>query len=211
MPFVPVANTVEVEIRMELDNQQVENTLYFSSGSPPEPGSMTTLGNDVLDWWVDNIKPLCTNALTLREIVVTDLTTNIGPQVTVPAVPFTTGSLIGDYLPANVSLAISFRTNNRGRSFRGRNYVVGLNESQVTGNEVQPVPVGAYQDAYGLLLNAPFQPTWQWSVVSRYSGVNPTTGAPIPRTEGVSTPITAVTVVDPVVDSQRRRLPGRGK
>jgi len=210
MPYVPVANTVLVEIRMEIDNQQVENTLYFSNGSPPNAENMTTLGNNVISWWETNIAPLVTNALTLREVVITDLTTDIGPQVSVAADPFTQGDLIGDFLPNSTSLAVSFRTDNRGRSYRGRNYFVGFNESQIAGNEVNPTVVASIQAAYGLFLTTPFQPQWQWVVVSRYSGIDPATNKPIPRLAGVFTPITTVLITDAIVDVQRRRLPTRG-
>jgi len=47
-------------------------------------------------------------------------------------------------------------------------------------------------------------------VVSRFSGVD-ADGHPIPRTTGVSTLVASVAIVDPVIDSQRRRLPGRGQ
>jgi hypothetical protein len=47
-------------------------------------------------------------------------------------------------------------------------------------------------------------------VASRFSGVD-SNGKPIPRSEGIGTPITSVTVVDPIIDNQRRRLPGRGR
>jgi len=47
-------------------------------------------------------------------------------------------------------------------------------------------------------------------VASRFSGVDGD-GKPIPRTAGVVTPISNVIVVDRVLDSQRRRLPGRGQ
>jgi hypothetical protein len=46
--------------------------------------------------------------------------------------------------------------------------------------------------------------------VSRYSGIG-TDGKPIPRTEGIATPVTQVVITDHTIDSQRRRLPGRGR
>ena len=210
MPFVPVLNTVLVEIRMLLDSQRVENTLYFSSGSPPSSPAMATLGNNIIAWWLENIAPITSTGVVVREVVVTDLTSDIGPQVTVvPATPLA-GLVADETLPNNVSIAVSFRTEQRGRSFRGRNYFVGLTDGFVNGNNV----LGTFADdlvaAYDLLNTTPFAPTWTWSVVSRFSGVDPVTGDPIPRATGVITPITTVLVTDFTVDTQRRRLPGRG-
>jgi len=211
MPFVPALNTVLAEIRMLCDSQSVENTLYFQLGNQPDPATMATLGENLIDWWVTNIAPLTSDVVVLKEVVITDLTTNIGPQTTsVPSVA-TTGEQLTELEPNNVSLAISFRTVNRGRSFRGRNYFVGLTGDQVVQNRVLGTFIESLVDAYELLLGSPFAPSWQWSVVSRFFGVDPVTKEPIPRTAAVITPITTVVVVDNVVDSQRRRLPGRGK
>lgn len=210
MPFVPVLNTVMVEIRMLWDAQRVENTLYFQSGSPPEPGAMATLGNNIIAWWLENIAPLTYNGVVVREVVVTDLTTAIGPQVTqVPLTPLL-GLVADESVPNNVSLAVSFRTANRGRSFRGRNYFVGLTDGFVSHNNVISTFADDVVAAYDLLDGPPFAPTWTWSVVSRYFGVDPVTGVPVPRAAGVITPITTVLITDLTVDTQRRRLPGRG-
>jgi hypothetical protein len=48
-------------------------------------------------------------------------------------------------------------------------------------------------------------------IASRFSGVDPDTGKPIPRTAGVTTNVITVVAADLVIDSQRRRLPGRGQ
>jgi hypothetical protein len=121
------------------------------------------------------------------------------------------GDLNDAPLPNNVTLTVSFRTANRGRSFRGRNYVVGLGETQVAGNTVAPSVITAFDGIYSQLLASPVAAIATWVVVSRFSGVDPVTKEPIPRVTGIATPITSVTVVDNVVDSQRRRLPKRGQ
>jgi hypothetical protein len=89
--------------------------------------------------------------------------------------------------------------------------VVGLTEDQVTANTVHTVTVNDYIAAYGLILTGALADDGVWSVVSRFSGVDPDTKKPIPRTTAVVTPIRSVVVVDATVDNQRRRLPGRGK
>jgi len=212
MPFVPVANTVEVELRFLLDGQHIENTLYFEIGIAPDPSNMTTLLNNVESWWIDNVAPLCSASLSLVELVATDLTTATGPQVTVAPVGGDPGGLGQPALPNNVTLSVSFRTANRGRSFRGRNYFPVLSEGQVTDNTVTAGVVTAIQDAYAAILtdvNGGLPPV-TWVVVSRFSGID-SNGDPIPRVAGISTPVTTVVIVDPIIDSQRRRLPGRGR
>jgi hypothetical protein len=195
---------------MELGGQRVENTLYFRRGTGWATVTLTTLGNQIIAWWEDNIAPLVSGFLTLREIQCTDLDSATGPSVTVVPGSTIVGGVGGDSLPNNVSLAISFRTDGRGRSSRGRNYIVGFAEGQVTGNIVSSGVMTSFVTAYNLLFDVAEALSGEWVQVSRFSGVNPTTGKPIPREEGVATPILTVLFTDNVVDSQRNRLPGRG-
>jgi hypothetical protein len=117
---------------------------------------------------------------------------------------------VGDPTPANVSLAVSFRTAGRGRSSRGRNYFVGFVDDQVTGNVVNNSDAVDIRNAYAALIAAAATANVSWVVVSRFSGVD-ADGKPIPRAAGVTSLINAVSLVDNDVDSQRRRLNGRGR
>lgn len=210
MPFVPVPNVAEVEVRMTQAGQKIENTLYFDFGAEPDAATMLDLANDIEGWWETSLAPLISETVQLREIVVTSLTSETGAQVTVtPAIA--QFGLHGDPpMPNEVSFAISFRTELRGRSFRGRNYAVGIVKSQTDGNNLIGATPTQYQTAYSELLGTAITGDQSWVVVSRYSGVDPDTRKPIPRVTGIATPVTAVVVVDSTVDSQRRRKPGNG-
>lgn len=210
MPFVPVTNTVLAELRYDYLNQQVENTLWFLGDDAPDVSSMTALGVALVDWWSSGIQQLQNVAVALREVVITDMTSDTGPQVThVGPLPLN-GEVAEEPLPMNDTLAISFRTGNRGRSFRGRNYFVGMSRTQYVGNEATGAFINAYTTAYEGLLGGAATPAWTWVVASRFSGIDGVTGKPIPRVSGIATPILTVTVADSIMDSQRRRLPGRG-
>jgi len=210
MAFVPVPNTILVELRMTCDLQQVENTLWFDLGGAPTEASMSDTLDAVWTWWSGEIKPLVNVNVQVREIVATDMSSDTGPQMSFTPTTDNNGDLSEELLPNNVSLTVSFRTANRGRSFRGRNYVVGLSRTQINGSTVLSGTVAAFQAAYAELIAIAGGAGATWVVASRFSGVNPTTGKPIPREEGIATPITTVVVVDAFVDSQRRRLPTRG-
>jgi len=211
MPFVPVPNTALVELRMSLDGQDIENTLWFENGSDPDATALSELGNLLLDWWIARYKPLTSIACFLREVVVSSMTTESSPQVSVPAPSDTHGDATDEIMPGNVSICVSFRTGLRGRSFRGRNYFAGLTIGQVTGSEVISTQITAITTAYGFLGADISATDWTWVIASRFSGVDPDTGKPIPRAEGVTTPVQSVVITDTIVDSQRRRLPGRGR
>jgi len=205
MAFVPVPGVIMVELRYTYLEEQCENTLYFRLQPSVADTSLLALGNAVLLWWNAEVRPYLSNQLTLREIYLTDLTTATSEAYTlVPPTPLPVGGDTAAALPGNVSLAVSFRTGARGRSYRGRNYIVGLVEPAVTGNAVSNDFANGMQDAYSELLASPFADDYEWVVASRFT-------ANAPRTTGIATPVTSVTVVDPYVDSQRRRLRGRGR
>jgi hypothetical protein len=211
VPFVPVSNTALVEARVLVNAQQCENTLWFKSPSAFTATSLGTLGIMVRDWHVTNYLPLVSSALTLVEVVSTDQTAADGLQdVTIPD-PGSVGGASPNVMPNNVTLTVSFRTGHRGRSFRGRNYVNGLTEDQVDGNSFVAGLTDLWQGVYEALIGAASDIGMEWVVASRFSGVDPVTHDPIPRVAGVTTPITSVLVVDPFVDSARRRLTGRGR
>lgn len=210
MPFVPVPNCALAELRMTLDLQQVENTLWFDMGAVPDEAGLLSLNNALLAWWADFYAPLISSEVQLVEIACTSMDSATGPQVVLPPATALFGTQVEPSLPNNVTLTVSFRTASRGRSFRGRNYVVGLIEQQVLRNTILDEVATGWQDAYSELLGFADTPGFSWVVASRFSGVDPVTGQPIPRVTGVATQITSVTVVDKIVDSQRRRLPKRG-
>jgi hypothetical protein len=211
MPFVPVPQTVLAEVRMLFASQKIENTLWFDLGVTPGPTDMLALANGLVSWWINDYAPLVSIGVQLREVVVTDESSATGPQVSFSPTTPAFGANTSAVKPSNAAATISFRTGSRGRSFRGRNYIPGLTQDTLSGNTLQNAFMDDAIAAYEQLLpggTAEFPGTWV--VASRFHGVD-ADKKPIPRTTGIATPITNVVIVDNTVDSQRRRLPGRGQ
>lgn len=204
MAYVAVQNTVMAEFRFTSGGVLLENTLYFERNVAVDIPSMTALGVTLENWWDVNIKPLQIPAISYREVFLTDLTDQNAPTASQNALSGATGThLTGSSMPFNVTCSISFRTNQRGRSFRGRNYVIGLATDQVSGNSLVAVQANLYEAAYADIF--PTIPAdWTWVVVSRFKDK-------APRPVGVTTPIVSAVFTDTTLDSQRRRLPGRGE
>jgi len=202
MAFIPVPNVAEAVMVYSLDSQRVVNTLYFEFATPPDVSDLNLLAAELETWQQGYQRGLVPNAVILNEVQCTDLTTESGPGIVyttgLPA-PGVGGTVA---LPNNVTLAVTFLTELRGRSYRGRNYYIQLAESEVTANTVTALKITEITDMYEALMDPGTISVPTWVVVSRY-----TDGAP--RTTGVATPITGVRV-NPTIDSQRRRLPGRG-
>lgn len=205
MAFIPVADTIEVELFQFLHGQKVENTLGFRLDGGFGAGEVIDLWNNLLIWWETTFSTDLSNNLSLRGAKITDLSSISAPAYEFNApTPNPTGDDAVAALPGNVALCVSFRTLARGRSYRGRNYVCGLSENAVTGNTVDSTVVLALQAAYNGLRSLPFDNPWEHVVISRFN-------AGAPRTTGVATKVTSCVIVDPYVDSQRRRLTGRGQ
>lgn len=211
MPFVPVENVAEAEMRMLLDNQKIENTLWFQHDGEILAADLDELTDALQHWWDVSYAGLTTGLNFLREVFAADQTSSTG-LVSTHDGEGANGDGSTTYLPNNVSIVASFRTAQRGRSFRGRNYIAGIPTDKTSdANHIQSSYASEIITAYNDLLGPDALVTgWTWGVASRFSGVDGD-GKPIPREAGIFTPITATVVVDLVIDSQRRRLPGRGQ
>jgi len=205
MPFIPVPNVAQVQVHGRIDGQTTINDLYFRSAGPPVTlAQVQTLGL-ALDAWVANtILTLLSSAWTYERVRVRDLTTadSFALDIADSAGPGGSG---GAFVPQNVAPCVSIRTAFAGRSARGRNYLPGVPQGVITGNTIQALFMSDITIAYNNLLpGGTYEPDgWVWSVVSRFTGN-------APRAVGVSFNVVTALFTDNVVDSQRRRLPGRG-
>lgn len=202
MDYIPVPQAATVELLYRQDGQIVENVLgfRFASVTSQTISDLTGLAAAVKSWWTTNLQPIVHSAVSLYMIRATDISSQSGPVVEyttgLPAV----GATGADPMPNSVTIVYKAKTALRGRSYRGRIYHVGLAESHVTGNIVVSTQQTALQAAYTALLAT--MAGYNYGIISRQlNGVK--------RTTGVITPVVSLSS-DGVIDSQRRRLPGRG-
>lgn len=203
MAFIPVTNTIQVNVNQRLDGQQVQNTLYVRTSAAVTSTDLTEVANIVGDTFINSLYPFLSFNLTMIEVVAFDLSQQNGNQVSVPYVPAEAGGAVSPSLPNNVALCVSLRTASRGRSARGRNFVAGIPENAVDNSRVLQSFAENVQTAYVGLVGSLTAEGYTAVVVSRFANS-------LPRAAGVTFPITAVLITDLVVDTQRRRLPGRG-
>lgn len=203
MVYVPVLNTVAVSFRYTLDSQLVENVINFSGTVDWTTSNMASLGGDLIDWWRANLAPLQSVDVSFREVYLLSLETASSPSVIVTTSLPDTGEESGTPLPNNATCTVTFRTAQRGRSFRGRNYVIGLTQALLSSsNTISLTTRTDYLAAYGELLTLTLTNGAKPVVVSRFSD-----GAP--RATGLATLVTSFDM-NLTLDSQRRRLPERG-
>lgn len=204
MPFIPVPNTVQLELVCTLEGQRCETVLHYTKASPWSVTQMTEAAAFATSLWDTYIKPHVTTTLALVEVAVVNLESQFAGAITYGTGLPITGTVATGALPNNVALCITKRTGLRGRAYRGRLYHYPLTEAQVTGNVVLAAAAANYVAAWKQFLSLTITDDEPLMVVVSRQLNN------VPRTEGVATLVTDMTT-DGLVDSQRRRLPGRGQ
>ena len=203
MAFVPASNTLQVEIRGTYFGQDYENVLYFKNGSTIDSAEVETLFDFLEDDFLPFMMIGLSDQLQIDELYGTDLTTSSSPtysRIFIPAIEGTESGAAGQ--PGSVAACISFRSANRGRGSRGRNYVSGITENNVSGNTLDAGQISLLVAAYELLLGGGDIPaSWVWSIVSRFL-----LGSP--RVSALVQEVLDVLSTDITVDSQRGRLRG---
>lgn len=204
MAFQPAPTCAQVTLRFvdSTDGTFIgENTLNFrnQAGVAFVLSELQLLVTTIADWWSTTLSPITSIDATLASISARALDSEEAPywEVTIGD----DGTQVGDRVSANVTLSVSFRTGLTGRSARGRAYMVGMAETQVSGNQVTPAYAGAVVAAWEALGAAVSGEGFDHVVLSRFTG-----GAARP----VASPriITSYTLTDNRVDTQRDRLNG---
>lgn len=204
MPFTPAPNIVMVELRATLDGQKVENRWHVNAFHEPTAADLTSIGNNVITTVINDWIPTMPDALTLREVHLRSLHAANGIELTVPFPVPTAGSLLGLVTPSNVTICVSLRSNASGRSARGRLYWMGLRQSDVTVNTLSSTRGAAIVAAVQAMKDQLVAAGYAWTVVSYFANKVPRPGGPVYFL------VQTALLVDNTVDSQRRRLPGRG-
>lgn len=202
MAFQPAPSIAGVTIEGRQDAQLTINDLYFFASGPITGGTLFDLVGAVSSWVTGTFAPLLSDDWSCFRVRAVDLGTATGP--TSEAALTITGGVSGEANPNNVAACVSFRTEQRGRSARGRNYVPGIPGTLVTLNTLDSGFIQDLIDAYSALIGpGDFVTGWQWVVLSRV-----TAGAP--RANGIGIPITNVVTVGNSVRSMRSREIGHG-
>jgi hypothetical protein len=203
-PFVPIADTVKFELLYSLGGQKLENVINIKLAGTPLIADAVNVAAYIVGWWNTNIAPLTSAAVNLTGIRATNIDSADGFQFEyTTGLPLSGGAVAGQIMPGNVTVAVRLTTDKRGRNYTGRLYHVGLMSGQVAGDLLTGGAVTAIKGAYEALQTGLATVSGQWVVASYW--LNKTL-----RTIGIATPIEGISV-DQALDSQRRRLIGRGR
>lgn len=202
MAFIPVPNGIQLCFMFTTDSQNWQFCLMLrKSAGAPEDTDLQAVAADGSSWWTSFLKGLLNSAVTLREIIATDMTAQGAPQYRLTINE--TGTKTGGCLPLGTAVVVSHRTAMRGRSYRGRSFLSGIATSdQNTVNTLAGATASGIVTGFGSLRTLLDGHGYDHVVASRQHNGSITTPAVV--NEVVSY------VVDTLLDSQRRRLQGRG-
>jgi hypothetical protein len=196
-------DTAEATLTFLYNGQYCINKHHFLNTAGWDEGSLNNLGTAIREWWADELQASAPSTLSLIEIEVIDLSPDSNLGITVQTGLPLVGGNAAQQMPNNVTIAVKKGTGLVGRSYRGRTYHIGLTEANVDMNVINSSTQTLLQTAYDAL-----KEPLGIAIPVDMCVLSETTGG-VQRAEGICTPVTGINV-DPVIDSQRRRLPGRG-
>jgi hypothetical protein len=203
MAFQAIPNGVEVLLAATLAGQVCNNTLFFTHAGAWGVDEMQALADAVDDAWGSFVSTYMYQDYHYDQTIVTDKRTDTALQ----AFAFAnagSGGVTGAPVPNNVAISVKRQSAFTGRSARGRVYIpVGAESHLVSTNVVTDAFAAAATAALQAISDAADDVDWTAVIVSRVHD-----GVTLP--EAVVYTIVEWIVVDKVIDSMRRRLPGRG-
>lgn len=203
--FIPFENVMACALRFTEFGQEIENVYHVRKDSGPlDTTDFEAVGLILHDWWEDHQQTAAPDVLSLNSIEIVDLTEeSSGGMTYLLDLPLIGTVTAAHPLPLNVTVAIKWLTALRGRSYRGRTYYIGLQQEQVEDNALIGSMRSALVANYNALISAFDTTAYDLVVCSRVNNK-------IVRSVGVATRIISASV-DVNLDSQRRRLNGRGR
>lgn len=200
--FIPIENVVQAEMVYKVGTEFCENVLWFKFAGRPTPANLIGLKDMLLAWYNTDVQPYQAGEAVLNKLKFVDMTAPNGIYLEFPVLTDNQGGNVSAILPSNVTVAIKHLTGFTGRSYRGRTYWIGLAEGMVTGDGLNAGVAANLVTSFDNLIAAAAANSSPWVVVTRYENKQP-------RLVGGANTIISNSC-DGIIDSQRRRLAGRG-
>lgn len=203
MAFQSVPHTAEIVVRGSMAGQEMINTFYAQMPGGYAIADIEALAGAVDDWVAAEFRPQMPNNYTYVSTDVRGLNSAIDLQATDNA-SAGTGAASPTTLSNNAALSVKRGSGFTGRGARGRIYLPPPTPDLMSDdNHISAGGVTAYQTMLVALDAVISGAGWIPVIVHRVE-------AGVPLAVAVVFTITEWIVVDNVIDSMRRRLPGRG-
>jgi hypothetical protein len=164
---------------------------------------MIVLAENFRDWWNTHYRQAVSDKVSLVQVQVRKYDPAVPLAYDLPVSPPLPGGRPGTVSPGNVTSTVSWRTGLAGRRFRGRIYNPGISEADTSEAD----------ELGSVVINLLAQAALQLITGALTTGELGVFHAPKDTPSAFDNTITEVVsaVVEDILDSQRRRLPGRGR
>jgi len=202
MAFQECPGIAQFNLHFTQDGQVAENVFHLMKSGVWSASDLEEGTDSLWDWITDHWPAVASVNASAVGVGGVDLSSDSGASFEKTIADPIPGGVATVGLPTSVTVAVSWKTAKRGRSYRGRTFHVGIPAAMTLDSALTTTAQGLLVTAYTYLL-ATFVANGQTMCVlsRRHNGEL--------RAQGIGTPITTL-AVDANLDSQRRRLPGRG-
>ena len=205
--YPPPDNPAVCKVTMvfQRDTRQFVNTFHVASPIAPWTlANMTALGNAAIAWWNSLYKGGIPAEVSLVQVQVRKYDPAFPLAVDLPVSPGVPGTRTGVASPANASTTLSMRTGLAGKAYRGRMYIPSVSIADRTlDDRIISTLVSALASIANAFINTAFTGIG-FPVVFHKPLLTP---KPLDNTYSAITQY----VIENILDSQRRRLPNRGR
>jgi len=203
VPFQSAPFCAEAVINATISGVPLANVLNFRRLSGYDQAHIDDLATAIDIAVGADYLPILASAVSYSHVLVRGLESVIDLTSSASA-SAGSGAVGGATMPNNVSLVATLRTGFTGRSARGRFYAMPMSSSSLASQNTLDGAIGSGLESFlEACVVAGASTGWEMIVLSRY-----TLGAK--RSVAIGTPVTDIEIRNLLVDSQRRRLAGRG-
>ena len=196
-------NVCKVALVFARDTRTFINTFHVENSVEWDFSAMQVLATDFRDWFDTYYEACISDEVSLTQVQVRKYDPTAPLAYDLPVSPPIAGTRPGECLPGNVTCTMSWRTGLAGRRFRGRVYVPGISEADVS----------VFDEVSSTVINLLATAGVQLLTSALTAGALGVFHAPKEVPSAFDNTITQIVsvVLEDIVDSQRRRLPGRGR
>jgi len=137
--FHPVPNTTKCEVRYTLDNQDVENVLWYwwPTANKPSATALAVMAQDIYGTIGNKIMQMMVTGSVMREVYCRNEDTEHADQATYAPSPPAGGTRTGTKLASQVGYSITKQSGRTGYGEHGGIRLSGFDSAEVTQNTVQ--------------------------------------------------------------------------
>lgn len=167
---IPNAWRVSLIFHSTLADLEMVNTHGVRDGGAHTIEAAGTIGGVFAAWWTAHQRVLTTTKCRLDEIHVLDLASETGISLSYTTGLPSVGSGDNSPVPINASPIVTFHSDGRGRSSRGRNFIVGSSSADWStgdGDELLATKAASYLASYTALGSAIAAEDMDHAIISR--------------------------------------------